>query len=40
MEPDFMPGDRVLVDTHHKSLSHGGVYVLWNSYQCCIKDLT
>lgn len=39
MEPDFMPGDRVLVDTHHKILSHDGVYVLWNGHGVVIKQL-
>ncbi|WP_249200614.1 S24 family peptidase [Gluconobacter sp. Dm-44] len=39
MEPDFMPGDRVLVDTHHKLMSHDGVYVLWNGHGVVIKQL-
>ncbi|GBD55907.1 transcriptional regulator [Gluconobacter wancherniae NBRC 103581] len=39
MEPDFMPGDRVLVDTHHKILSHDGMYVLWNGHGVVIKQL-
>lgn len=39
MEPDFMPGDRVLVDTHHRLMSHDGVYVLWNGHGVVIKQL-
>jgi len=39
MEPDFLPSERVLVDTRHRQLSHDGVYVLWNGHGVVIKQL-
>lgn len=39
MEPDFLPSERVLVDTNHRTLSHDGVYVLWNGVGVVIKQL-
>lgn len=39
MEPDFMPGERVLVDTRHRVPNPDGVYVLWNGLGVVIKQL-
>ncbi|RBM06771.1 S24 family peptidase [Novacetimonas cocois] len=39
MEPDFMAGDRVLVDTAHRVPSPDGVYVLWNGLGVVLKQL-
>ncbi|QHC36484.1 helix-turn-helix domain-containing protein [Komagataeibacter xylinus] len=39
MEPEFVAGDRVLVDTGHRIPSPDGVYVLWNGMGVVIKQL-
>lgn len=39
MEPEFMAGDRVLVDTGHRVPSPDGVYVLWNGMGVVLKQL-
>ncbi|AUN31978.1 S24 family peptidase [Niveispirillum cyanobacteriorum] len=37
MAPDFMPGERVLVDTADKLPSPAGVFVLWDGFGLVIK---
>lgn len=37
MAPDFMPGERVLVDTDDKRPSPAGVFVLWDGFGLVIK---
>lgn len=39
MEPELNAGDRVLVDTEHRSPSPDGMYVLWNGIGVVIKQL-
>lgn len=39
MEPDLNAGDRVLVDTEHRTPSPDGMYVLWNGLGVVIKQL-
>ncbi|WP_281649266.1 S24 family peptidase [Novacetimonas hansenii] len=39
MEPDFMAGERVMVDTAHRVPSPDGVYVLWNGLGVVLKQL-
>ena len=39
MEPDFRAGDRVVVDTNHRTVSPDGVYVFWNGMGIAIKQL-
>jgi phage repressor protein C with HTH and peptisase S24 domain len=39
MAPDFLPGERVLVDTSHKVPSPPGAYVLWDGFGIVLKRL-
>lgn len=39
MEPDFCPGDRVLVDTEDRAPSPPGVFVVWDGFGLVIKRL-
>jgi len=39
MEPDFMAGQRVLVDTSHSKPSPPGVYVIWDGMAIILKHL-
>lgn len=39
MEPHYMAGDRVLVDTSHRIPSPPGVYVIWDGYGLILKHV-
>ncbi|WP_231854155.1 S24 family peptidase [Gluconacetobacter diazotrophicus] len=39
MEPDYQAGERVLVDTAHRTPSPPGVYVLWDGFGLVLKRL-
>jgi phage repressor protein C with HTH and peptisase S24 domain len=39
MVPDFLPGERVLVDTSHKVPSPSGPYILWDGFGLVLKRL-
>lgn len=37
MQPDYLPGEHVLIDTGDRVVTHDGAYVLWNSFGLVIK---
>jgi DNA-binding XRE family transcriptional regulator len=39
MEPEYVAGERVIVDTSHRTPSPSGVYVLWDGFGLIIKRL-
>lgn len=37
MEPDYSPGEKILVDQGDNQIHHDGVYVLWNGFGLVVK---